>query len=212
MLALWLAGGAAMLAVRRLRPAAPYVVVPAVVLLLVAMSGARDFGVRYALFMPVFLAVAAGCVVAYRARWAPLVAVVLVAFVAVSSLRTFPYYLPYSNEAFGGPDKTYLRLTDSNVDWGQDLARVGDLLAKKYPGEPVWLLYKGRGDPAYYGIRAKNPLKVPASEVHGLIVVSTTCLNWNVCTPAADRQQLDELISSSERLEDVGHAIFIYRR
>ncbi|WP_433722340.1 glycosyltransferase family 39 protein [Actinoplanes sp. CA-051413] len=212
MLALWLAGGTAMLAVRRLRPAAPYVIVPAVVLLLVAMSGARDFGVRYALFMPVFLAVAAGCVVAYRARWAPLVAVVLVAFVAVSSLRTFPYYLPYSNEAFGGPDKTYLRLTDSNVDWGQDLARTGDRLAEKYPGEPVWLLYKGRGDPAYYGIRAKNPLKVPASEVHGLIVVSTTCLNWNVCTPAAGRQQLDELISSSERLEDVGHAIFIYRR
>ncbi len=46
----------------------------------------------------------------------------LAVFVAVSSLRTFPFYLPYSNEAFGGPERTRYRLHDSNVDWGQDLS------------------------------------------------------------------------------------------
>jgi len=217
MLALWLAGGATMLAVGRLRPAAPYVLVPTAVLLLVAMTGSRDFGVRYVIFVPVFLAVAAGCVVACRARWACLVTLLLVVFVAVSSLRAFPYYLPYSNEAFGGPSMTHLRLDGANVDWGQDLARLGDRLAEKYPGERVWLLYRGRGAPSYYGIKADNPLKVPASEVRGLIVVSSACLHSDLCMPAktdiaAGRRRLADLLNSSEQVDDVGHAIFIYRR
>ena len=206
-----------MLTVRRLRPAALYVLVPTAALLLAAMDGSRDFGVRYAIFVPVFLAVAAGCVVAYRARWAQLATLLLVAFVAVSSLRTFPYYLPYSNEAFGGPTKTYLRLTDSNVDWGQDLARLGDRLAEKYPGEHVWLLYKGRGEPTYYGIKADNPLMAPESDVHGLIVVSSTCLRSVVCISAktdraANRRKLAEILNSSKQIDEVGHAILIYRR
>jgi hypothetical protein len=217
MLALWLAGGATMLAVRRLRPAAPYVLVPTAALLLVAMTGSRDFGVRYAIFMPVFLAVAAGCVVAYRARWAQVVTLLLVVFVAVSSLRTFPYYLPYSNEAFGGPSMTHLRLHDSNVDWGQDLVRLSERLAEKYPDERVWLLYRGQSVPAYYGIKAENPLMVPASEVHGLIVVSSSCLQWATCIPAkadvaASRRKLADLLAGSEQIDDVGHSIFIYRR
>jgi hypothetical protein len=205
MLALWGAGAVAMVGVRRLRPAAPYVLVPAAVLLAAAMTGSRDFGTRYALFMPMFLAVAAGCVLLVRWRWAPLATGVLVAFVAVSSLRTFPYYLPYSNEAFGGPSKTYLRLHDSNVDWGQDLGRLADRLGERYRGERVWLVYKGSGVPSYYGIDAADPREVPARRVHGLLVVSDT---------AADkaRGRLRALIDSSRPIDEVGHSITIYRR
>ncbi|MFG2127341.1 ArnT family glycosyltransferase [Streptomyces sp. NPDC048751] len=205
MLALWAAGAVAMIAVRRLRPAAPYVLVPAAVLLAVAMEGARDFGTRYVVFLPMFLAVAAGCVLAVRWRWGPVVAGVLVAFVAVSSLRTFPYYLPYSNEAFGGPAKTHLRLHDSNVDWGQDLGRLADRLHERYRGERVWLVYKGSGVPSYYGIEASEPRGVPADRVHGLLVVSDTAV-------AKAQGWLAELIDSSRPVDEVGHSITIYRR
>ncbi|OJF11171.1 hypothetical protein [Couchioplanes caeruleus] len=133
------------------------------------------------------------------------------------SLRTFPYYLPYSNEAFGGTSRTHTQLTDSNVDWGQDLARLGDRLADKYPGEPVWLVYEGRGEPTYYGINARHPLTVPADQVHGLIVVSTTCLRLQTCIPAGTDiptgpRRLQELLDSSTHIDTVGHAILIYRR
>ena len=70
---------------------------------------------------------------------------------------TFPYYLPYSNEAFGGTDQTHENLHDSNVDWGQDLGRLADRLRERYPGEKVWLVYKGSGVPSYYGIDAHDP-------------------------------------------------------
>ncbi|MEV0208223.1 phospholipid carrier-dependent glycosyltransferase [Streptomyces sp. NPDC050788] len=205
MLALWAAGAVVMVAVRRLRPAAPYVLLPAAVLLAVAMTGARDFGTRYAVFVPMFLAVAAGCVLAVRWRWTRPVAGALLLFVAVSSLRTFPYYLPYSNEAFGGPAATHLRLHDSNVDWGQDLGRLADRLHERYRGERVWLVYKGSGVPSYYGIDAADPRKVPARQVHGLLVVSDSAA-------AKARGRLAALLDSSRAIDDVGHSITLYRR
>lgn len=205
LLALWAAGAVALVAVRRLRPAAPYLLVPAGVLLASAMTGSRDFGTRYALFLPMFLTVAAGCVLAVRRRWATVATAVLVLFVAVSSVRTFPYYLPYSNEAFGGPDRTHLRLHDSNVDWGQDLGRLADRLRERYPHERIWLVYKGSGVPSAYGIEASDPREVPADEVRGLLVVSDSSV-------AKAKGRLAELIDSSRPVDEVGHSITIYRR
>ncbi|SHH55198.1 4-amino-4-deoxy-L-arabinose transferase [Streptomyces sp. 3214.6] len=205
MLALWAAGAVTMVAVRRLRPAAPYVLLPAAVLLASAMTGSRDLGTRYAVFLPMFLAVAAGCALAVRRRWAPVGVAALVAFVAVSSLRTYPYYLPYSNEAFGGPAKTHLRLHDSNVDWGQDLGRLADRLRSRYRGERVWLVYKGSGVPAAYGIEASDPRRAPASRVHGLLVVSDSAA-------AKAKGPLAELLRSSRPVDEVGHSITLYRR
>lgn len=204
-LALWLAGAIVMVSVPRLRPAALYVLVPTAVLLAAAMTSNRDLGVRYAVFMPMFLAVAAAGVVGLRRRWVTAAAALLVASVAVSSLRTFPYYLPYSNEAFGGPAKTHLLLSDSNVDWGQDLGRLANRLKQRYPGERVWLVYKGSGLPPSYGIDAADPLTAPPGQVHGLLVVSDSAI-----VKADDR--LQALIAGSTPVDDVGHSITIYHR
>ncbi|MGP4028890.1 ArnT family glycosyltransferase [Actinomadura sp. 3N407] len=204
-LALGAAGIAAMAALPRLRPAAPYVLGATAVLLAVAMTGSRDFGIRYVIFTPMLLAVAAAGVTLVRWRWARAAAGVLVLFVAVSSLRTFPYYLPYSNEAFGGPAKTHLHLHDSNVDWGQDLRRLADRLRDRHPGEKVWLVYKGGGVPAYYGVHASDPRTARPDEVHGLLVVSNSWI-------AKQDPRLVPLIRSSERIGGVGHSITIFRR
>lgn len=205
MLVLWSAGAVAMVAVPRLRPAAPYLLIPSALLLATAMSGSRDLGVRYVLFLPLFLAVAASAVVTFRRRWAYAVTAALVLFVAVSSLRTYPYYLPYSNEAFGGPSKTHLRLHDSNVDWGQDLGRLADRLDERYPRERVWLVYKGAGVPSYYGIEADDPRTAPPGEVHGLLVVSDSSV-------AKAEGRLAELLAGSTPIDEVGHSITIFRK
>jgi hypothetical protein len=205
MLALWVAGTTALLAVRRLRPAAPYLLLVPAALGLVAALGARNFGTRYVIVVPVFLAVAAAAVTVLRHRAVRVGVLVSVAFVAVSSLRTFPYYLPYANEAFGGPAATARHLHDANVDWGQDLGRLADRLRERYPGQPVWLAYKGSGVPAAYGIAARDPLTVPPEQVRGLLVVSDSLA-------ARPDQRLADLIVGSTPIDRVGHAITIYRR
>jgi hypothetical protein len=266
LLALWAGGAVTMLVRRSLRVGALYTLLPALVLFLVAMTGARDFGTRYVIFMPMFMTVAASTLLTIRrsalvgeARPAPasaegdvepamaggsggesphaggsgnglgsshgpgaveaavgarsdrvrktaLVATLaLVLFVAVSSARVFPYFLPYSNEAFGGVAKTHLNLHDANVDWGQDLARLATRLRDRYPGQPVWLVYKGSGVPEYYGIHGRGPLTASNQEVHGLLVVSDSRV-------ALATGQLKVLIDTSTPIDEVGYSITIYRR
>ncbi|MEH1016070.1 phospholipid carrier-dependent glycosyltransferase [Micromonospora sp. CPCC 206060] len=204
MLALWLAGASCLLAVRRFRSAAAYLLLPAVVLLGVAMAGSRSFGVRYVIWLPLLLGVAAAGLLAYRRRWVPVLVWAVAAFVAVSSVRAFPYYLPYSNEAFGGPAETHRYLNDSNVDWGQDLRRLGEYLARHPTDEQVWLLYKGRGSPAYYGIDAADPTKVPPEQVRGLLAVSEMRISLSPDGHAA-------LVAGREPITVIGHTIRIYR-
>jgi hypothetical protein len=206
MLVLWLAGVVSVLAVRRLRPAGLYVLLPIGLLMLVSMGGNRGFGVRYVIWLPLFLAVAAAATVVYRHRhrWVLPVVLVLVALTGISSLRTFPYYLPYANEAFGGPSQTYRHLGDANVDWGQDLRRLGIYLNERWPGEPVWLIYKGGGDPKYYGIKARDPLKVPPENVHGLLAVSVTRIDLR-------KAYYRTLVGDRTPTAIIGHSIHVYR-
>ena len=58
------------------------------------------------------------------------------------------------------------------MDWGQDLGRLAARLRERYPGQRVWLVYKGSGSPSYYGIAAADPLGRRPEDVHGLLVVS----------------------------------------
>lgn len=205
MLALWAAGAVVVVAVRRLRPVAPYLLLPSAVLLAASMEGARDFGTRYALFLPMFLAVAAGCVLVLRWRWAPVLTAALVLFVAVSSVRTFPYYLPYSNEAFGGPSKTRLRLHDSNVDWGQDLGPARRPAARTVPERAGLAGVQGqRGAVVLRHRRVRSARGTPrcGARTAGRVgLLGCQSEEW-----------LAELIESSRPIDQVGHSITIYRR
>ena len=206
MLVLWAAGAVTVLAVRALRPVAPYLLLPPLALLAGVVDANRNYGTRYAIFVPMFLAVAAAGLATLRPRRVHVATGVLVAYAAVSSAATFPYYLPYSNEAFGGPSKTFLWLDDSNVDWGQDLGRLADRLDERYPGEPVWLSYKGSGLPSAYGIDvAGDPRTAPLSQVCGLIAVSDSRL----ATPGA---ALRKVLRTSTVIDTVGHSMTIFRR
>jgi len=50
--------------------------------------------------------------------------VFLLLWYALSSLNIFPYYLTHFNELVGGSKNGYIYVTDSNLDWGQDLKRL----------------------------------------------------------------------------------------
>ncbi|TQJ57462.1 hypothetical protein FBY34_5315 [Streptomyces sp. SLBN-115] len=130
----------------------------------------------------------------------------LTVFVAVSSVRTYPYHLPYCNEAFGGPARTPLRLHDSDVDRGHDLGRPADRLHGRYRGKRVWLVYEGSGVPACL-LRHRgpsDPRRVAPGQAHGLLVVSDSV--------AEARDGPAVLLRSSRPVDEVGDSITLYRR
>jgi 4-amino-4-deoxy-L-arabinose transferase-like glycosyltransferase len=65
-------------------------------------------------------------------------------------------HLSYMNELAGGPRAGALKLSDSNFDWGQDLALLGKWYAASGIREPINLVYFGNADPRSYGIRYVN--------------------------------------------------------
>ena len=49
---------------------------------------------------------------------------------AAEAAAIYPHYFSYFNEIGGGPDKGYLYLRDSNIDWGQDLKGLAEWAKK----------------------------------------------------------------------------------
>lgn len=74
-----------------------------------------------------------------------------VAWVAFASFWIWPDYLAYANELIGGPRNAYLALSDSNLDWGQDLEQLAEYMERNEIPR-VQLAYFGTADPAHYGI------------------------------------------------------------
>jgi len=133
--------------------------IPPVFHLLVAMSSRMNIGVRHILPLYAFLAVLGGGAAwafARRSRAMGLVVAALLLFQAATSIRSFPAYIAYSNELFGGPSRTYRYLTDSNSDWGQQLRSLKKYLDARGVSE-CWFAYFAQGvaDASHYGIPCK---------------------------------------------------------
>ena len=168
-----------------------FLVVPPVFYLTVALVVGMNIGVRHILpvyvFFSVLIAGAAWALIRQNRKWAYVVGALLLIH-AVSSLRTFPTYLAYSNEFWGGPSNTYKYLTDSNVDWAQQLKATKQYLDQRGVRD-CWFAYFGEGiaDYKYYGIPCKplptvitlwfnQQLDVPVT-IDGPVLISAATLS-----------------------------------
>jgi hypothetical protein len=101
---------------------------------------------------------------------------VAVVWLICANLWIHPHYLAYFNELIGGPSRGHLYLTDSNIDWGQDLKRLAKY-ARNHPNETIKLAYFGIGDPTKYGFECEQLREgawvgTPAKLTAGTYVIS----------------------------------------
>jgi hypothetical protein len=166
-----------------------FLAIPVALFLVVAIASMLNLGVRHLLpiypFCIVLAAAAAGSLVRQSVVGRVVVAALLV-FTVISSMRSFPDFLAYSNEVAGGPSRTYLVVTDSNADWGQGLKWTKKYL-DQHPAPECWFdNYNPLVPFSYYGIQCKPLLTgmghriglVPPgtmpSTISGVVLVSTT--------------------------------------
>jgi hypothetical protein len=132
-----------------------FLLLPVAVIFLAMTQSKVNIGLRHILPAYPFLFVLASRVATVHFRRhciAPLLIGTPLVLTAISSLRIAPHQLAYFNEFVGGPDQGYRYLSDSNVDWGQDLKGVKTYTEKK--NLPIiYLSYFGTAPPSYYGIR-----------------------------------------------------------
>ena len=207
----------------KLRRESLYLLVPPVLFLGVSMTSGLNLGVRHILPIYPFLLILAGAVGSQlaersqRVGWRIAVGA-LVLFHIVSSLRAFPNYLAYSNEIFGGPEKTYHVLTDSNVDWGQGLKEARAYLARRHITD-CWLAYFGSADPDYYHLPCKllpdplsgwwgKPVAVAPSHYSGTVMVSAT-EGSGAYTGPGELNPYDEFMQTPPAA-NIGGSILVY--
>lgn len=136
-----------------------FLTVPPLLYLAVAMSSHMNIGVRHILPIYAFLGVLIGGVAvtlaANQRRWNYVFAA-LILFQMVTSLRAFPTYISYVNEAWGGQKNAWWLLSDSNADWAQQLKATKQYLDSRGVKD-CWFVYFGEGviDTSYYGIPCK---------------------------------------------------------
>jgi 4-amino-4-deoxy-L-arabinose transferase-like glycosyltransferase len=134
---------------RRLKIAGPLAY--CAVILAIAMSSRINLGVRHVLPIYVGLAVIAGVASAawlrespgrLAGRWLvmrPAVLFALFGWQVVSGALAHPDYLSYSNEITRGRPEAFV--AESDLDWGQDMHRVGDFLKRAGATEVAFTPY-----------------------------------------------------------------------
>jgi hypothetical protein len=191
------------------------------ILIFAAMTQSKtNIGLRHILPVYPFLFVLASRVttIQFRRQWlAPFLIGTLIVLTAISSLRSAPHQLAYFNEFVGGPDQGYRYLSDSNVDWGQDLKGLKDYIDKE--NLPIiYLSYFGTAPPYYYGIRYQYvpgtwPLewpppaeKVPATASRKILAISV-CNLQDILNPY---DPLFRWLWMRQPVAKIGYSIFVY--
>jgi hypothetical protein len=125
-------------------------------LLLASMSSPLNIGLRHLLpvtTLAVVLAAAAWTQL-WHHRIARGVVVALAVMAALESARAFPHYLSFFNAPARLSEPARL-LADSNLDWGQDLARLATW-RRDHPAGILHLAYWGTADPRAYGLTVNH--------------------------------------------------------
>jgi hypothetical protein len=143
----------------------------------------------------------------------------LLSWYVVENIKVYPYYLAYFNQVAGGPSGGYRYVTDSNLDWGQDLIRFSNWV-KKNNIPKIEFDYFGWADQSYYlgshfewlwreKYQSAEDFKA-RNKSDGWLAISATYLQ-ETQGPKERPQYPNYLwLNSYQPVTVIGHSIFVY--
>ena len=146
--------------------------------------------------------------------WCSMLGVLIFGY-ALSSLSVFPYYLTHFNELVGGSENGYKYVTDSNLDWGQDLKRLAKWVDEQGI-EKIKVDYFGGGTVEYYlGDKFEGwwADRNPEEAKNSWLAISATFLQQNRATPTKGWSQPTDhylWLNQYEPVTVIGNSIFVY--
>lgn len=138
------------------------------------------------------------------------IVIILLFWLVAETAFAYPNYLAYFNETIGGSKNGYKYVTDSNVDWGQDLKRLRDWVNENNI-DKIRVDYFGGGDVSHYlGDRAII-WHSDSGQEPGWYAISATFLQnslyYKITEGKLDYQWLRERTPYAQ----IGHSILIYK-
>jgi len=140
---------------------------------------------------------------------------ILMIWYVFSSISSFPYYLTYFNELVGGNKNGHIYVTDSNLDWGQDLKRLTKWVNENNISK-IYLDYFGGGDYKYYlGEKVeswwgdRNPKEAKGK----WLAISATFMKQGQAQPTKGWNEPTDFyawLNQYEPITVIGNSIFVY--
>lgn len=180
---------------------------PPVFYFLVSLNSNLNIGVRHLLPIYPFLFILAAVAVtkikfnkkSFQIIFKTIISLLL-AFYIVNAFLIWPHYLSYFSEAIGGSKNGYKYVSDSNLDWGQDLKNLKNYLEKNNI-EKIYTKVSGWAGPAYYGITSEN---LPENQItKGYIAISISYL--------MQENNAYSWLWQYQPIDNIGYSIYIYK-
>ena len=160
--------------------------VPVIFLFFATLNDKAQAGVRY--FLPIYpiLFVLCGGALAFiynKTKVMKVFVIGLMGWHVCEALFIFPNHLAYFNEFVGGPKNGYRYLRDSNLDWGQEMKRVGEYV-RQNDVHDLALSTIGPVDPSLPARAIRDSERsVPEKTVYAIGAHRIDQCEWTLSTP-----------------------------
>lgn len=157
---------------------------PPIIYLLLTINSKADLGIRHILpifpFILTYIAKSANLIDFKKFKIPAIVITISLLWYLISAIFNFPNYMAYFNEFAGGPKNGHKILTDSNLDWGQDIYRIKNYIDQNQV-QVSYLVYPWDGDDAlnFYGLNYPE-LKPENTTAKGKVIISATYYETDV--------------------------------
>ena len=195
--------------------------VPPVLYLLLASVSSLQLGLRLVLPALAFFALWSGRAIEFLLKRRETAAVLglLALWLGARTAFQYPHYIAYFNALAGGSDKGIQYLSDSNLDWGQDLPALADYLRRNKTLR-VKLAYFGNDNPyGYIPEQRLTPIAAPwnaslatvsrLKPEPGYYAISATLLTGQFFDPRF--RDYYQAFREKVPIAKAGYSIFIYR-
>jgi 4-amino-4-deoxy-L-arabinose transferase-like glycosyltransferase len=190
------------------------------------MTSSIDIGVRYYLPAYMFLFILAGAMLdqlasSRRFHLAKLAVVIaMLGWCAVETARAYPHYMTYMNQLASGAPHWYY-LSDSNVEWGDDVRELADYLRARGETRVRAALLGGFVTLNWYGVEYIDALSPPDESTATRYVAigasflngSTVPLRWLGDRWQTNQERIDTFDAYRHQTPEVifGGSIYLYR-
>lgn len=183
-----------------------------IIYFITSMTTKLDIGVRHIMIIYPFIYLSIGRLAKIYLKnkmlnlFARLVIIGLIFWAIAESIYYYPNDIAYFNQVAGGPQNGYQHLSDSNVDWGQDLGKINAYMNKK--GYNNYTLLRCDESPRYDFYQTRSKIMGDKLPLDGDYVAIRV---WCFHLPKDSSDPIYQKIKEMKPIDNVGYSILIYK-
>ena len=189
--------------------------IPPLVFFFASCTSSLNMGIRHVLpvlrFL-ILLGAAGSWALASRYPKGAIACAAVLVLHAASSLHSYPNYISYSNEFWGGPANTSKYLADSNVDWGQSMKEAKAYL-DRHPATSCWMIHSYNDTNQDFGIpcgeTSEFKQEEPPLHLAGTLIVTSNALD-GILNYAGGSRTAAMFRNLTPKAKLGGSALFVY--